>query len=335
MRPDGTEIEYFDLESGITPEEVDARSSELRRMDCIDCHNRISHTFEIPKNAIDEAISRGRIDRSLPYIAVKSEQLLTGHSGSREEALAHIANLEDWYRENYPEVYADKKDAIKQAVSELQAIFERTYFPDMSIGWSTHPDNLGHKNFPGCFRCHDGKHTSPEGQTIRLECNICHTIPRVTGPGLPAPVIAVEPQNEPESHKDSNWLARHRDEFDKTCTGCHSTYNRGGSDDSSFCANSACHGTEWKFAGLDAPGLRSILPTHQAEESEAPQPISPDSTSFVPRIPHPLTEDRIGQCLTCHGLNGLDPYTPFHVEEKFPLDACTECHDLAPGVERF
>ncbi|NOZ48577.1 MAG: cytochrome C [Chloroflexi bacterium] len=332
VRPDGTVIEYYDLDSGVTPADVAARSAEVRRMDCIDCHNRISHTFQIPQDAVDEAISRNRIDGSLPYIAVKATQLLSGQAGSREESMVEIARLEDWYRLNYPAVYATKKASVQQAVTELQAIFERTYFPDMSIGWSTHPDNLGHKNFPGCFRCHDGKHVSSDGQTIRLECNICHTIPRVTGPGLPAPVIAVEPQNEPESHQDSNWLARHRNEFDITCTGCHSTYNRGGSDNSSFCANSACHGVEWKWAGLDAPGLRAYLPQIPAGE-QPPASSEPGTSSFVPRIPHPLTEDRIGQCLTCHGLEGLAPYTPFHVEEGFPLDACTECHELAPGVQ--
>ena len=41
VRPDGSTKEYFDLESDITPEEVAGRSEELRRMDCIDCHNRV------------------------------------------------------------------------------------------------------------------------------------------------------------------------------------------------------------------------------------------------------------------------------------------------------
>jgi hypothetical protein len=28
----------------------------------------------------------------------------------------------------------------------------------------------------GCFRCHDGKHVSPEGKVISKDCNSCHTI---------------------------------------------------------------------------------------------------------------------------------------------------------------
>ena len=57
--------------------------------------------------------------------------------------------------------------------------------------------------------------------------------------------------------------------------------------------------------------------------------VTPDEEGgFVPYIPHPLSEERIGQCRTCHGLGGLKPYPEFH--EDFPLDACTDCHQLAP-----
>ena len=213
----------------------------------------------------------------------------------------------------------------------MKTLYTETTFPEMEVGWITHPNNLGHSEFPGCFRCHDGKHVSPEGETIRLECNICHTIPRISGPGLPSPTIALESPNEPESHKDSNWLARHRQEYDETCAGCHSTFNRGGADNSSFCANSACHGTDWKWAGLDAPGLHEILPP-QTDDIALSRPMGGPEASFVPNIPHPLTDERIGQCLTCHGPDGLKPFTPFHEEENFPLEACTECHQLAPNL---
>lgn len=69
----------------------------------------------------------------------------------------------------------------------LQDIFDRTQFPFMGVDWQTHTNNIGHKDFPGCFRCHDGKHLSPDNQAIRLECNICHSIPQVALPGQPAP----------------------------------------------------------------------------------------------------------------------------------------------------
>jgi hypothetical protein len=33
---------------------------------------------------------------------------------------------------------------------------------------------LGHTDFPGCFRCHDGSHTAKSGKTITQDCNACH-----------------------------------------------------------------------------------------------------------------------------------------------------------------
>jgi hypothetical protein len=34
--------------------------------------------------------------------------------------------------------------------------------------------NIGHTDFPGCFRCHDGSHNSAAGQSITQDCNACH-----------------------------------------------------------------------------------------------------------------------------------------------------------------
>ncbi len=332
VETDGAVTEFYDLESDITPEFIAENQDELYRMDCIDCHNRISHLFEHPERAVDEAVSKGRIDSDIPFIRAWAASVIMDEYESHEEANAKADGLEDWYQRNYPEYYAENQGQIRQAIEEIKTLYTETTFPEMEVGWITHPNNLGHSEFPGCFRCHDGKHVSPEGETIRLECNICHTIPRMSGPGLPSPTIALESPNEPESHKDTNWLARHRQEYDETCAGCHSTFNRGGADDSSFCANSACHGTDWKWAGLDAPGLREILPPRTDDSAPvSPNEESPDA-GFVPKIPHPLTDERIGQCLTCHGPDGLKPFTPFHEEENFPMEACTECHQLAPNL---
>jgi len=35
---------------------------------------------------------------------------------------------------------------------------------------------------PGCFRCHDGSHTSADGQTIPMDCDTCHTLLAVDDP---------------------------------------------------------------------------------------------------------------------------------------------------------
>ena len=46
----------------------------------------------------------------------------------------------------------------------------------MKVNWLTHPNNLGHYYFNGCFRCHDGQHVSSDGRVISKDCNQCHTL---------------------------------------------------------------------------------------------------------------------------------------------------------------
>jgi hypothetical protein len=61
-------------------------------------------------------------------------------------------------------------------VGELQRIYRSTIFPEMKVDWRTHPTNVGHLYFNGCFRCHDGLHTSAEGKVIPKDCDTCHTV---------------------------------------------------------------------------------------------------------------------------------------------------------------
>src|SRR6202020_1232832 len=46
----------------------------------------------------------------------------------------------------------------------------------MKLNWKTHPNNIGHFYFQGCFRCHDGNHVSKDGKVISKDCNSCHTV---------------------------------------------------------------------------------------------------------------------------------------------------------------
>jgi mono/diheme cytochrome c family protein len=97
---------------------------------------------------------------------------------------------------------------------------------------------------------------------------------------------------EPESHLNPNWIALHRDTFDSSCAACHTVDNPGGTDNSSFCSNSACHGSAWEYAGFDAPSLREILSSQMPEatiiaESEPTRPTDvptsqPEETQQTP-----------------------------------------------------
>ena len=152
---------------------------ELRRMDCIDCHNRPSHQFKSPQMALNIFLETGKIDPSLPYIKSKGVELLdeASDANSYEEAFQIIeSGINEFYQEDYPEVYESKKAAIDSAISVLKRVYRRNFFPHMRANWKAYPENIGHITSPGCYRCHDGMHEAEDGQVIVNDCNACHLI---------------------------------------------------------------------------------------------------------------------------------------------------------------
>lgn len=144
-------------------------------MQCVDCHNRPTHTFELPERAMDNAMATGNIAASLPFIKKKGVEVLRKEYGSSEEAARTIpAVLTEFYRQNYPQLFAKQAQVVGRAAQGVLAIYNRNVFPDLKVTWGTYPNNLGHTDFPGCFRCHDGSHTSADGKTINADCNVCH-----------------------------------------------------------------------------------------------------------------------------------------------------------------
>jgi hypothetical protein len=124
---------------------------------------------------MDKALSLGDIPVNLPYIKKKSVELLkTNYATSAEAAAKLPTSLVDFYRQNYPDLYAARSQDIYQAGQAVLAIYNRNVFPDLKVTWGTYPNNLGHTDFPGCFRCHDGSHTTGDGKTITQDCNSCH-----------------------------------------------------------------------------------------------------------------------------------------------------------------
>ena len=86
------------------------------------------------------------------------------------------AGLPAFYREKYPDLQSKEAAAIEAAAVAVRDIYLRNVFPDMKLTWGTHPNNVGHDDFPGCFRCHDDKHKSADGKVVSQECEACHTI---------------------------------------------------------------------------------------------------------------------------------------------------------------
>jgi hypothetical protein len=313
----GKQTIYTDVENPLTPDEI-AKGSK-QRVDCITCHNRISHTFTSPDQSVDNALALQRIDSTIPFIKQKAVQVLSASYKTFDEANKSIDGLDAVYAKEYPDYYKTHTSQIKSAIDFLKTTYQSIVFPTQDLSWTTHPDNIGHKDSPGCFRCHDGKHfTADNKQSIRLECNVCHTLPEVGKAGGPAPVISMTKADEPDSHKTTTWIAEHRTAFNSSCQACHDTSNAGGNDNSSFCSNSACHGTQWRFVGLDAPGLAKIFP--------APALPKGDPNATPPQIPHPIGGSP--DCQLCHAQSSkVRPYPADHVGRK--NDVCLACHKPA------
>jgi nitrate/TMAO reductase-like tetraheme cytochrome c subunit len=171
----GKNTEFLSTDTKPTPEQLAA--GEQRTMDCVDCHNRPTHVFMLPDRAVDQAMAAGQINPGLPFIKKKATEVLRVVYPDRQAATQRIAaSLNDFYRTSYPDVSRDKRAQIDAAIAQVQQIYLRNIFPDMKISWGTYPNNLGHEDFPGCFRCHDGSHSTPDGRTITNDCDACHTL---------------------------------------------------------------------------------------------------------------------------------------------------------------
>jgi nitrate/TMAO reductase-like tetraheme cytochrome c subunit len=152
-----------------------AVKGERRVMDCIDCHNRAAHTFQTPEDALNRAMTEGAVSPSLPFIHKQALQLLKADYASQSDADVKITSaLTDFYHSKYPNAPGE---ALAYSIRGIVAIYKQNVFPDMKVTWGTHPNNVGHNSYPGCFRCHDGSHNTKDGKTsITNDCAACHNL---------------------------------------------------------------------------------------------------------------------------------------------------------------
>lgn len=171
----GKDVEFFSTEIEATPQQL--AKGETRAMDCVDCHNRPTHAFELPHRGLDREITAGAISRDLPFVKKKALELLKVGYPTREAATKAIADgLAGFYASEYPEVAKVKGKEIDAAVKAVQAVYLRNVFPNMKLDWGYHPNNIGHEDFPGCFRCHAGNFEAKDGTPISSDCEACHQV---------------------------------------------------------------------------------------------------------------------------------------------------------------
>jgi Cytochrome c3 len=173
--PQGHITTYVAKGATLTQSQID--KSEKRRMDCIDCHDQPSHIFTAPDRSVDNALLAHRLDPGMPFIKQEAVNALTAKYNSTEDAMQGIARaLTEFYSSKYPQLYSSPDKPVQAAIAEVRKIYSATFFPYMRVDWRTHPNNLGHYYFAGCFRCHDDQHVSADGRVIPKKCDTCHTV---------------------------------------------------------------------------------------------------------------------------------------------------------------
>ncbi len=147
-----------------------------RVMDCMDCHNRPTHLFQTPAKALDAELVAYPEFSDLPYFKKTALAALTAGYETRDEGMAAVTGaVIDFYKAEYPDLWASDEDVITMAANSASQAYGRNTFPEMKTDWQSHPNHIGHDDFDGCMRCHDGDMmTADEEYFIPMDCDTCH-----------------------------------------------------------------------------------------------------------------------------------------------------------------
>jgi nitrate/TMAO reductase-like tetraheme cytochrome c subunit len=184
-------------------------ADQIRVMDCMDCHNRPAHVFPTANDSVEKSMALGTLSTKLPNIKRVAVQAMTQKEITTNDAAAK--KIADFIKAKYsdPALAAE----VPAAVTEVQRLFASTMFPERKADWRVYPNNIGHKDWPGCFRCHDDKHKTAKGETVRAsDCNSCHTI---LSQGKAADLATIAASGLKFKHPDGEL------DGDLSCADCH------------------------------------------------------------------------------------------------------------------
>ena len=214
-RATGDTTLYQDINEPLDQEAID--TLEMREMDCLDCHNRPSHQFQPPQKFTDDLIAAGVIPVELPEVKCLAMQVFNYNTFTDRDSGAVLISesVRDFYNTGYPEIADAHPELIDRAIEGFLTGYDKNYFPKMKANWDAYPNHIGHSEFNGCFRCHNGNHESEDGSVISRDCNLCHTI---VGQG--------SPDNFETSSVDVPLEFRHPVDIDEAwkemaCSDCH------------------------------------------------------------------------------------------------------------------
>lgn len=166
------------LREGVPQEE--GLELQWRIMDCLDCHNRPTHVFQLPEDIVDFGLLSRRLNPAIQGIREDSLIVLKRRYESRAEAAKRIPDHLFALQGLRGEIITFKKE-IKEAANYLVESYTNNIWPEMNIWWGTYKGHLGHQYAEegyGCFRCHDDLHRNRNGQVISNSCDLCHDLPQ-------------------------------------------------------------------------------------------------------------------------------------------------------------
>ena len=107
-------VEYSNTKTAVTRSYLamgtaadSVRSLPTFEMQCVDCHNRASHAFELPDRAVNQGMAAGEIAAGLPFVKKESVELLKTSSAEKIPE-----SLSTFYLQKYPDA------AAKQGVAD-------------------------------------------------------------------------------------------------------------------------------------------------------------------------------------------------------------------------
>jgi hypothetical protein len=214
---DGTTREFIaqdkiEIAEDVQPEIDAIKAAEKERvMDCIQCHNRTGHPIPNPRRGLDFDMTEKLISTDLEYIKREGMRILWSSYPDEATAFAEIDKLAGFYELEYPETAATMEAEIDEAIAQVKVLYRLTAMPEMKVTAASYPDFMGHLDFPGCFRCHDGGHFLVENgvatkEVIPATCDTCHTYPQI------GEAVASLPLGEPPvTHDDPLYVFNHKD----------------------------------------------------------------------------------------------------------------------------
>lgn len=266
-----------------------------RTVDCMDCHNRAAHSFGAPSESANTVLTNSPDLRQLPYAKKVLVEALVAPYETKDEAVEAIPQrISDYYRENHAQLSAERERDIERLAHHAVETYQRDFFPDMNVDWRSYANNIGHKMFSGCFRCHAGDHVAADGSKITHDCSACHEfVVPITSEEEQAVGLPAGGARRLRGERFPHPVELEGNHADLRCDSCHD----GGPARESTCEG--CHADVTAFRAGQSPQF---------------EPVGIEADSM----------DGLADCTDCHDL---------HENLATVQNACFDCHEEdEPGM---